>query len=152
MTTRFESSGDFRKSLEARLRNRARLSKEDIQRLRRKVAFDRFLARVFADNDNGFILKGGYAMELRLSNARATKDIDLTCLSRIREGLENVRDCILADLQRLMHRDLGDFFVFQVGEAKMQDTCKVDWDVANTVLNPGSPGRSAWMQEGISCA
>ncbi|SCA64132.1 Uncharacterized protein SCG7086_CE_00060 [Chlamydiales bacterium SCGC AG-110-P3] len=119
MTTRFESSTDFRKSLEARLKNRAAQSEVDLQRLRRKVAFDRFLARVFFESDGGFVLKGGYAMELRLSNARATKDIDLTCLLRFREGLGNVGDLILDDLQRLVRVDLGDFFTFQVGEAKM---------------------------------
>ncbi len=90
MTTRFESSTDFRKSLEARLKNRAAESKIDLQRLRRKVAFDRFLARVFSGNDDAFALTGGYAMELRLSNARATKDIDLTCLSRFQKGLGKV--------------------------------------------------------------
>lgn len=73
MTTRFENSQDFRKSLEARLRHIGIQSGEDIQRLRRKVAFDRFLARVFSSKDCGFVLKGGYAIELRLSNARATK-------------------------------------------------------------------------------
>lgn len=119
MTTRFESSTDFRKSLEARLKNKAAQSEVDLQRLRRKVAFDRFLARIFSGDDGGFVLKGGYAMELRLSNARATKDIDLTCLSRFREGSGNIGDLILDDLQRLVRVDLGDFFTFQVGEAKM---------------------------------
>lgn len=64
MTTRFESSTDFRKSLEARLRNRAAELDVDLQPLRRKVAFDRFLARVFSGGDGAFVLKGGYAMEL----------------------------------------------------------------------------------------
>ncbi len=120
MTTKFESSTDFRKSLEARLKNRAAQSGVDLQRLRRKVAFDRFLARIFFGDNKDFALKGGYAMELRLSNARSTKDIDLTCLSRFREGLGNVGDLIRDDLQRLARIDLGDFFVFQVGEAKME--------------------------------
>jgi len=49
----------------------------DIQRLRRQVAFDRLLARLFHENNPPWLLKGGYAMELRLKFARTTRDIDL---------------------------------------------------------------------------
>ena len=47
-------------------------------RLRRKVAFDRLLARLFHEQTGNMLLKGGYALELRLESARATKDIDLS--------------------------------------------------------------------------
>jgi len=43
----FKSATDFRKSLEARLKNLAEETGQDLQRLRRKVAFDRLLARIF---------------------------------------------------------------------------------------------------------
>lgn len=55
-------------------------SKMDFQRLRKQVAFGRLLARLFAQSDSPFFLKGGYAMELRLSRARTTRDIDVTLL------------------------------------------------------------------------
>ena len=50
-----------------------------IQKLRRQVAFDRLLARLFQKRNVAlpWALKGGYAMELRVKSARATKDIDL---------------------------------------------------------------------------
>ncbi len=57
-------------------------------RLRRMVAFDRLLARLFSkqseqerqeEQETPWLLKGGYAMELRLGyRARTTRDIDLT--------------------------------------------------------------------------
>jgi uncharacterized membrane protein YciS (DUF1049 family) len=55
-----------------------------LQRLRRQVAFDRLLARLFQAGQPlalPWVLKGGYAMELRIKAARTTKDIDLTMRS-----------------------------------------------------------------------
>ena len=57
----------------------------DLQRLRRQVAFDRLLARLFQAAQPRalpWVLKGGYAMELRIKAARTTKDIDLTMRHR----------------------------------------------------------------------
>ncbi|HEY4831823.1 MAG TPA: nucleotidyl transferase AbiEii/AbiGii toxin family protein, partial [Waddliaceae bacterium] len=91
----------------------------DLQRVRRTVAFDRLLARILNQRDSSFVLKGGYAMELRLSNARATKDIDLTCLQRLKEGQHSIKDLILDELKMLALRDLGDFFTYQIGDAQI---------------------------------
>jgi hypothetical protein len=71
----------------------AREEATDLQRLRWQVAFDRFLARMFSKGPKAaypWLLKGGYAMELRLHAARTAKDIDLTLhdgtrLRRVRE-------------------------------------------------------------------
>ncbi len=65
-------------ALEARLRQTADNEQTDMQRLRRMVAFDRLLARVVHGGQIQWVLKGGYAMELRMREARTTKDIDLT--------------------------------------------------------------------------
>jgi hypothetical protein len=80
----FKTAQDFRKSLEVRLQRTAKEKGVDLQRIRRQVAFDRLLARFFVNPETPFFLKGGYAMELRLSTARATKDIDLTYLHRVK--------------------------------------------------------------------
>jgi hypothetical protein len=77
----YKTAGAFRTALETRLQTRAQVERTDLQRLRRQVAFDRFLARLFPKGPKGtypWILKGGYAMELRIRSARTTKDIDLT--------------------------------------------------------------------------
>jgi predicted nucleotidyltransferase component of viral defense system len=119
MTTRFKTSADFRKSLESRLKTMATEKGENLQRLRRKVAFDRLLARLFSSEEQSFFLKGGYAMELRLKTARATKDIDLTSLKRLKGEGDLLSAMILEELRMLAQQDLGDFFVYHIGEAQL---------------------------------
>jgi hypothetical protein len=61
----YKTAGAFRAALEARLLIRARETGTDLQRLRRQVAFDRFLARTFSKGPRAtypWVLKGGYAM------------------------------------------------------------------------------------------
>jgi hypothetical protein len=115
---KFKTAADFRKSLETRLQAHAKKTGIDLQRLRRKVAFDRFLARIFSKKDSNFFLKGGYAMELRVVYARATKDIDLTFIKRAREN-EVLNALILEDLQNLAMADLNDHFSYQIGKAQI---------------------------------
>jgi hypothetical protein len=106
MTQLFNSATDFRKSLESRLKKLALAKDLDLQRLRRKVAFDRLLARLFSEQEPRFFLKGGYAMELRLSTARATKDIDLTSLTRVDHQGNPISQLLLSDLRSLARKDL----------------------------------------------
>jgi hypothetical protein len=78
--------------VEARLQIRAKAIGVDFGRLRKQVAFDCFPTRIFpsGSDEAGFVLKSGYALELRFLHARATKDIDLN--SRIRRDSNvNVR-------------------------------------------------------------
>jgi hypothetical protein len=119
MNTTFKTATDFRRSLEARLQVIANKTNEDLQRLRRKVAFDRLLARIFSQENSGFFLKGGYAMELRVGHARATKDIDLTCIRRFSGKKELLRGEILQELQNFARVDLNDFFSYQIGQAQI---------------------------------
>ncbi|KAF3362055.1 hypothetical protein PHSC3_001366 [Chlamydiales bacterium STE3] len=116
MTQVFNSATDFRKSLESRLKNLALSKNLDLQRLRRKVAFDRLLARLFSEQEPRFFLKGGYAMELRLSSARATKDIDLTSLTRSDQQGNPIGQLLLSDLRSLARKNLNDFFIYQIGQ------------------------------------
>ncbi|HWO33991.1 MAG TPA: hypothetical protein VNO32_34780 [Candidatus Acidoferrum sp.] len=63
----------FRRVLEERLQDIAGKEGVDLQRLRRQVAFDRLLARLFQaarPSALPWVLKGGYAMELRVNAAR----------------------------------------------------------------------------------
>lgn len=115
----FKTATDFRKSLEARLKSIANKTNQDLQRVRRKVAFERLLARIFYQDSHGFVLKGGYAMELRFSTARATKDIDLTCLHRIGTSDSPMEAVIVRELRELAKLDIEDYFTFEVGESRM---------------------------------
>jgi predicted nucleotidyltransferase component of viral defense system len=106
----------LRAALEQRLKQIAKAEGTDVQRLRRQVAFDRFLARLFDNGDTQWVLKGGYAMELRFRVARATKDLDFT----VRTTSSTSEDAVLDHLQEAGQRDLNDFFSFRVG-ARMMD-------------------------------
>ena len=119
MNVTFKTPTDFRRSLETRLKSYAAKKQQDLQRIRRKVAFERFLARIFYPQSSDFILKGGYAMELRIASARATKDIDLTCLHRIEESKTTMNELITQELRELVKHDLSDYFTFEVGKPRM---------------------------------
>lgn len=54
----------FRDQLLQRLQTRARQEQVTVQRLQSRVAFERFLARI-ADDCGEWVLKGGFALELR---------------------------------------------------------------------------------------
>jgi len=95
----------FRKALVDRLRRQH--PDQDVGRLQKRVAMERFLARVVSALPEQARLKGGYALELRLLRARATQDIDLALRDvPAGEDLEALRDA--AEL------DLGDHLTYRI--------------------------------------
>ncbi len=112
---KYATGAALRAALEERLKHVARTENIELQRLRRQVAFDRFLARLFGSADTQWVLKGGYAMELRFQVARATKDLDFT----VRTISTPAGDAVLEYLQEAGQRNLGDFFLFRVGAPTM---------------------------------
>jgi hypothetical protein len=118
MSTSLKTAAAFRKDLGKTLKAHSARTGQDIQRLFRKVAFDRLLARIFSQEQPSFFLKGGYAMELRIASARATKDMDLTCCIRVRDSKEPISELILQELQMLACINLNDYFIYQIGPAQ----------------------------------
>jgi len=117
MIKKYQTPVAFRRALEDRIKVKSRERGTDIQRMRRSVAFDRLLCRLFASTDNRWILKGGYAMELRIQAARATKDIDLSLPAGVLQGDEKDQNRILHEmLQNAAGKNLDDFFTFVIGE------------------------------------
>jgi Nucleotidyl transferase AbiEii toxin, Type IV TA system len=119
----YKTAGAFRTALETRLQTRAQVERTDLQRLRRQVAFDRFLARLFPKGPKEtypWILKGGYAMELRIRSARTTKDIDLTLHdgTRLAKDPDGRRKQVRAMLQDSAAIQLNDYVEFLVGEPR----------------------------------
>jgi hypothetical protein len=116
----YATAGAFRAALETRLLERSRRDAVDLQRLRRQVAFDRLLARMFDPSlpiRGSWVLKGGYALELRFHKARSTRDLDFT----IRGGLQIEHGDRLRGLREHLQSAalvrLPDYFAFIVGEA-----------------------------------
>jgi hypothetical protein len=112
---KYASGIALRTALEERLKLVSREEGIDLQRLRRQVAFDRFLARLFRAPNRNWVLKGGYAMELRFQTARTTKDLDFT----VRSTPVEPGAVLLKQLQDVGAVDAGDFFTFRIGEAMM---------------------------------
>lgn len=97
----------------------SRRGEGDLPRMRRQVAFDRLLCRLFAKEDAPWLLKGGYAMELRIKSARTTRDIDLA-LKWMPGGETQWNDAAVRRLlESLAQADLGDGFEFVIGEPTM---------------------------------
>ena len=116
----YKNATDFRRALEARILNISRDKNIPLDRLRRGVGFDRFLARLFATNQGEspqWLLKGGYALEIRWQNiARTTKDIDFTIPHMSEPSPEKIQEMIQLEAKR----DLEDWFVFLVGQYQME--------------------------------
>lgn len=108
-------------SLSDRLQTRAKSGKMDIQRMRRQIAFDRLVVRLSCKDSSLWVLKGGYAMELRLDSSRSTKDVDLDLRDRklLSEKSKLQNAAILEKLRKSTSIDLGDFFSFEIEESKM---------------------------------
>jgi len=119
---KYASATAFRTALEDRLKKLAQLEHIDLQRVRRQTAFDRLLCRLFANPKAPWLLKGGYAMELRLKTARTTRDIDLavTQLPMPTADWDANSANILESLREAGKLDLLDFFTFVFGNG-MQD-------------------------------
>ena len=110
----YKTGEDFRKALEARLMGQSREQKIPLDRLRRQIAFDRLLARMFDPTFKKpmWLLKGGYAMEFRLpAIARSTKDIDFSISPIPERDAQKVRAFLQADAGK----DTGDWFSFAIG-------------------------------------
>lgn len=83
------------------------------QQIVREFAYDRLLARMFAENDRQWVLKGGTALMRRVDDARYSMDIDLLCKgASMQEAVEELRVCL--------ERDVGDPFTFQVVSVSVQ--------------------------------
>lgn len=104
---RYTDAAAFRRALEDRLKAGAGGDGARIARERKRIAFDRLLARLVAVAPDQWLLKGGFALDVRLADrARSTKDIDLDWPA----ADEEVVDLLL---EAATHQ-VGDYFVFAI--------------------------------------
>jgi Nucleotidyl transferase AbiEii toxin, Type IV TA system len=104
----------LRAALEDRLANRSRGTGIDLERLRRRAAFERLLVRLELGAPGRWIVKGGMALEVRLGDrARSTRDLDLALREAAADGgavRDLLIDCLLADPD-------SDGFEFRIGNS-----------------------------------
>ena len=97
----------FRTALEVRLLAHSKAASLTLDRLRKHVVCERLLARLLVAAPGRWVLKGGFALDLRLgTRARPTKDLDLARGDAVEQAT--------ADLLAAQAVELGDYFVFAV--------------------------------------
>ncbi len=115
---RYQSPAALRQALEERLKQREQQTGEPLIRLRKRVVFERCMARLQREEHSPWVLKGGFALELRLGErARMTKDLDLG----LDLGYFKTREVSVGEVARKLREDLStpsaDNFVFVVPES-----------------------------------
>lgn len=110
MRNKFKSPIAFRRAMEACVKEEARQAESDPNRQRQLVIFERFLDRVYAAWGEAVMLKGGYALELRLERARTTKDVDMRLTGDLPQMLEK--------LTAAAAKQGEDFFAFEIRAAR----------------------------------
>lgn len=115
---RYQTPAALRQALEERLKQREQQTGEPLIRLRKRVVFERCMARLQREEHSPWVLKGGFALELRLGErARMTKDLVLG----LDLGYFKTNDVSLAEVAGKLREDLStpsaDNFVFVVPES-----------------------------------
>src|SRR5437870_6218995 len=118
---RYEAPADFRQALEERFRQREQETKEPLVRMRKRLVFERCMVRLQKKTDSPWVVKGGFALELRMGmRARMTKDLDLS----VDMGYFGGKKLSSAEVAQKLRDDLAgggdDKFVFVVSEGEEQ--------------------------------
>jgi Nucleotidyl transferase AbiEii toxin, Type IV TA system len=115
MAKQYRTAAAFKAALEAHLRTVAQERNVPFQTLQLKFVIERLLARLFYAEKPPWLLKGGFAMDLRFRpHARTTRDVDLSADTAGAQGdlLRTVRE----RLQEVAELDLGDHLSYRIGE------------------------------------
>jgi hypothetical protein len=105
-------------ALEHRLLAHSQATRLDLARLRKRVTFERLLARLLVAAPDRWMLKGGLALDFRLgSRARSTVDMDL--------GRHDDETATRADFDAAQETDLGDYFEFDIVRTALLDEADV---------------------------
>jgi len=102
----YGSPDAFRRALTDRLRAAAEESRWDLPQLRRQMAYDRLLERLYFVDD-GWIVKGAAALLAREIGVRASIDIDVYRAKAL--------EIAEAELRAAAARDIGDWFRLELG-------------------------------------
>jgi predicted nucleotidyltransferase component of viral defense system len=118
---RYRTDKDFRRALEERLRQRAETDSQPIIRLRKRVVFERCIVRLQQSSQSPWVLKGGFALELRLGNmARMTNDMDLTVDLGLFDADSTSLSSLSARLREDLQRENEDKFIFIMAEGRRE--------------------------------
>jgi len=134
----YASPQAFRRALTDKLRVAADKSPWTLAQLQRQLAYDRLLERLYLVDD-GWVVKGATALLARGIGVRGTIDIDIY-RSQARELAE-------AELRETVARDIGDWFVFELGPSRA-----VAGDAAVRIPVTAYVGASVWASFHVDLA
>lgn len=106
MTDRYATPKAFKQALDSRIRRAAEEKGIPIARQRQLLVFDRYLARLYHEFADAFVLKGALALQARIATDRGTRDLDALT--------SGDPETILPRLQAAGRLDLGDYLTFTV--------------------------------------
>lgn len=114
---KYKTARAFRVAIADRLKRLSRETGEPYLDLYRRVAIDRFLARI---DWSKWTAKGGYILQRRLPKARRTKDIDLSTADAafVLPDREAQQAALAEAFQEMSRLDADDYFEFQVSVEK----------------------------------
>jgi Nucleotidyl transferase AbiEii toxin, Type IV TA system len=122
MARHFGSAAAFKASLEAHLRKLASERNTPLSTLQLKLVIERLLARLFHATNPPWLLKGGFAMDLRFRpRARTTKDVDLSLILGPGDSVEYSTG-FRERLQEVVDVDLGDYLSYRISIPKHELT------------------------------
>lgn len=107
----YPTAAAFRRGLDDRLKTTSKGRGRPFNELRREFLFQRFLAMVFAEPAESWVLKGGAGLLMRFATARYSQDIDLLRLDSVDVGHS------VDELRRLTQPKPGDYLAFTLGDA-----------------------------------
>lgn len=135
----YDTPNALRMALEQRLQNQARDSGLTLDRLRRRVVFQRVVTRLQRAEPGRWVLKGGMALEVRLGDgARLTKDIDLGLRDEVL-GADDLRDRLIETLGEDADGDGFEFSVAPAQRMALDGGGHLTWRVAVTARLDGRP-------------
>jgi predicted nucleotidyltransferase component of viral defense system len=133
---RYATGNQFRRALDDHIERIAK--QQDVQhvRWRKLVAFERLLTRLLAVAPDRWVVKGGYALNLRFKNrSRTTMDLDLAHADNHAAALE--------DLISASELDVDDRFVFRINRVDDHDD---DHHPGSRFRVTASVGGKAWEE------
>lgn len=124
---RYQSPAALRAAIEQRLLSQSQQTGISLDRLRRRVLYERIVIRLDLAEPATWVVKGGLALDVRMGErARTTKDLDLGLIEDAIEG-DRIRERLIDALATDPDRD---WFTFVVGRPRQ--------------LNADQQGRVIW--------
>jgi len=97
MSRTYASPEAFKQALESHIRAAAQQRAFPIRRMRQLFIAERLLVRLHAGFGDRIVTKGGLALEMRLSRARTTKDVDLRLNGSAASPLQDLEAAVSSD-------------------------------------------------------